>query len=81
VSDGAELLQARGTSNSCASTERLRAREAECNLRKLDLSREQAETVERISRSLVDELVHGRPIAKVTAIIERTGESAVGREA
>ena len=49
-------------------------------MRKLDLSREQAEAVERLSRSLVDELVHG-PVAKVTAISERTGESAVCREA
>jgi len=48
-------------------------------LRKLDLSREQAEAVERVSRSLVDELVHG-PIAKVTAIMERTGQSATGRK-
>jgi hypothetical protein len=49
-------------------------------LRKLDLSREQAEAVECLSRSLVDELVRG-PIAKVTAIMERTGVSAAGREA
>ena len=49
-------------------------------MRKLDLSREQAEAVECLSRSLVDELVRG-PIAKVTAISERTGESAAGREA
>ena len=80
VSDGAMLLKARGTSNSLASTECVCAREAERNLRTLDLSREQAETVERMSRSLVDELVHG-PIAMVTAIIERTGESAVCRKA
>ena len=80
ASDGANLLKARRTSNSFASTERVCAREAERNLRTLDLSREQAETVERVSRSLVDELVHGR-IAMVTAIMERTGESAVCREA
>ncbi|HET6661325.1 MAG TPA: hypothetical protein VFH16_15535 [Rubrobacter sp.] len=70
----------RGTSNSCASADRLRARETARVLRKLDLSREQAEAVERLSRSLVDELVRG-PIAKITAISKRAGESAVGREA
>ena len=80
VSDGAMLLKARGTSNSCASADRVRARETERVLRKLDLSREQAEAVECLSRSLVDELVRG-PIAKVTAIMERTGVSAAGREA
>jgi glutamyl-tRNA reductase len=70
----------RGTSNSCASADRLRARETARVLRKLDLSREQAEAVERLSRSLVDELVRG-PIAKITAISKRAGESAVGRVA
>jgi Glutamyl-tRNAGlu reductase, dimerisation domain len=80
VSDGAMLLKARGTSNSCASADRVRARETERVLRKLDLSREQAEAVECLSRSLVEKLVRG-PIAKVTAIMERTGASAGGREA
>ena len=80
VSDGAMLLKARGTSNSCASADRVRARETERVLRKLDLSREQAEAVECLSRSLVEKLVHG-PIAKVTAVMERTGASAAGREA
>jgi Glutamyl-tRNAGlu reductase, dimerisation domain len=80
VSDGAKLPMSRGTSNSCASADRLRARETARVLRKLDLSREQAEAVERLSRSLVDELVRG-PIAKITAISKRAGESAVGREA
>jgi hypothetical protein len=80
ASDGAKLLKARRTSYSLASTERVCAREAERNLRTLDLSREQAETVERISHSLVDELVHGR-IEMVTTIIEITGESAVCRKA
>jgi glutamyl-tRNA reductase len=80
ASDGAKLLKARGSSNSLASTERVCARETARVLRKLDLSREQAEAVECLSRSLVDELVRG-PIAKVTAISERTGESAAGREA
>ena len=80
VSDGAMLLKARGTSNSCASADCVRARETERVLRKLDLSREQAEAVECLSRSLVEKLVHG-PIAKVTAIMERTGVSAAGREA
>jgi glutamyl-tRNA reductase len=74
------LLMARGTSNSCASADRVRARETERTLRKLDLAREQAEAVDCLSRSLVDELVRG-PIAKVTAIMERTGVSAAGREA
>jgi glutamyl-tRNA reductase len=60
--------------------ERVRARETERVLRKFDLSREQAKAVERVSRSLVDNLLHA-PIAKVTAIFERTGESAAGREA
>ena len=67
------------TPNWRASAERARARETERVLRKLDLSREQAEAVERLSRSLVENLLHG-PIAEVTAIIERTGESAAGRE-
>jgi hypothetical protein len=80
VGDGAMLLKARGISNSCASADRVRARETERVLRKLDLSREQAEAVECLSRSLVEKLVHG-PIAKVTAIMERTGVSAAGREA
>ena len=80
VSDGAKILKARGTSNSYASVEHVRAREIARVLRKLDLSREQAGAVECLSRSLVDELVRG-PIAKVTAISERTGESATGREA
>ena len=44
-------------------------------MRKLDLSREQAEVVERLSHSLVEKLVDG-PIAKLTAIIERTDQSA-----
>ena len=68
------------TPNWCPSAERVRARETERLLRKLDLSREQSEAVERVSRSLVEELVHG-PIAEVTAIIEGTGESSAGREA
>ncbi len=80
MSDGVKLHQARGTLNLRASVESVRARETERVLRKLDLSREQAEAVERVSRSLVDNLLHG-PIAKVTAIIEGTGESAAGREA
>jgi glutamyl-tRNA reductase len=80
VSDGAKLLKARGTSNSFASAEHVRARETARVLRKLDLSREQAETVERVSRSPVDELVHAR-IEVVTAISERTGESTACREA
>jgi hypothetical protein len=65
---------------SCASAELVRARETERVLRKLVLSRDQAEDVERVCRSLVEKLVHG-PIAKVAAIIERAGESAAGREA
>jgi hypothetical protein len=80
ASDAAKLLKARGTSNSFAGTESACACEAERNLRTLDLSREQAETVERICRWLVDELVHGR-IEMVTTIIEITGESAVCRKA
>ena len=80
ASDGAKLLKARGTSNSFAGTESACACEAERNLRTLHLSREQAETVERVSRSPVDELVHAR-IEVVTAISERTGESTACREA
>ena len=64
----------------CASAERVRARETERVLRKLDLAREQEEVVERLSRSLVEKLIQG-PIEKVTAIIETTGESVAGREA
>jgi glutamyl-tRNA reductase len=80
VSEGVKLHQARGTLNSRASVESVRARETERVLRKLDLAPEQAEAIERVSRSLVDELVHG-PIAKVTAIINSTGESTAGGEA
>ena len=64
----------------CASAERVRARETERVLRKLDLAREQEEVVERLSRSLVEKLIKG-PIEKATAIIETTGESVAGREA
>ena len=74
------LRQARGTSNWCANAERVRASETERVLRKLDLSREQTVTVERVTHSLVEKLVHG-PIAKVTPIIEIAGESSAGREA
>jgi glutamyl-tRNA reductase len=80
VSEGVKLHQARGTPNSRASIESVRARETERVLRKLDLTPEQAEAIERVSRSLVDELVHG-PIANVATVIERMGESAAGREA
>ena len=79
VSDGAKLPMSRGTSNSCASADRLRARDS-TRLEEAGPLREQAEAVERLSRSLVDELVRG-PIAKITAISKRAGESAVGREA
>jgi glutamyl-tRNA reductase len=72
--------QARETPISRTSIESVRARETERVLRTLDLAPEQAEVVERVSRSLVDELVRG-PIAKVATVIERTGESAAGREA
>jgi glutamyl-tRNA reductase len=67
------------TPNWTASAERVRARETERVLRKLDLSPEQAEAVERLSLTLVENLVIG-PIANVTAITERTGESAASRE-
>ena len=78
MSGGTKLRQARGTPNWCASAdsaERVRLRETERLLRKLDLSREQAEVVERLSHSLVEKLDDG-PITKVTAIIERTDQSA-----
>ena len=68
------------TPNWCASAERVRARETERLLRKLDLSPEQADAVEHVSRSLVEKLVHG-PIAKVAAITERMSETAAGKEA
>ncbi len=80
MSEGVRLHQARGTLTSRASVESVRARETERTLRRLDLTPEQAEAVERVSRLLVDELIHG-PIAKVATIIETTGESAAGREA
>ncbi len=80
MSEGVRLHQAWGTLNSRASIESVRASETERVLRKLDLTPEQAEAVERVSRSLVDELVHG-PIANVATVIERMGESAASKEA
>jgi glutamyl-tRNA reductase len=73
MSDEVKLHQAQGTPMSRASVESIRARETERVLRKFDLAPEQAEAVERVSRSLVDNLLHG-PIAKVTANIERMSE-------
>ena len=67
------------TSNSLSDTERIRARETERVLRKLDLSREQAEAVEHLSQSLVNRLIHG-PIAGVAAVFERASRSVAGKE-
>ncbi len=80
VSGIAKPTQARGEPNSRDSIECIRARETERVLRKLDFSQEQAEAVERLSRSLVDQLVCG-PIAGTAAIIEATSKPAAGGEA
>lgn len=80
VSGRAKRPQARGRPNSLDGTERIRAHETERVLRKLDLSRKQAQAVERLTSSLVDELVHG-PITRITAIIQATSKSAAGGEA
>ena len=58
-------------------SERIRSRETERVLRKLDLSGEQAEAVEHLSRSLVDELIYG-PITKVIDTVEETSNSVTG---
>lgn len=58
-------------------SERIRSRETERVLRKLDLSGEQAEAVEHLSRSLVNELIHG-PITKVIDTVEETSNSVTG---
>lgn len=60
-------------------SERIRSRETERVLRKLDLSGEQAEAVEHLSRSLVDELIYG-PITKVIDTVEETSNSVTGAE-
>lgn len=60
---------ARGRSALREDPERIRSLEVERVLRKLDLSGEQAEAVKHLSRSLVDELIHG-PITKVIDIVE-----------
>jgi len=57
--------------------ERIRSRESERVLKKLALSGEQAEAVEHLSRSLLDELIHG-PITKVIDIVEGTSNSVAG---
>jgi glutamyl-tRNA reductase len=59
--------------------ERVRAREAERVLRKLGLSGERAEAVERLSRSLVDGLTNG-PIARITTFVEGTSRSTTDGE-
>jgi glutamyl-tRNA reductase len=43
----------------------------------LDLSGKQAEAVEHLSRSLVNELIHG-PITKVIDTVEETSNSVTG---
>jgi glutamyl-tRNA reductase len=61
-------------------TERVRARETERLLRKLDLSGERAEDVERLSRSLVVGLANG-PIARIATFVEGTSRSTTDGEA
>ena len=80
VSGRAKRPQARGRPITLDGTERIRARETERVLRKLDLSRKQAQAVERLTSSLADELVHG-PITRITVIIQATSESAAGGDA
>jgi glutamyl-tRNA reductase len=60
-------------------TERMRARETERVLRKLNLSLTQAQAVERFSCALVDRLIHG-PIARVASIIEGTSRSTAAEK-
>jgi glutamyl-tRNA reductase len=66
-------------SSSHDGTERIRVRETERVLRRLDLSREQAQAVERLANSVADQLVHG-PIARINTIIEGTSRPPTGRE-
>ena len=80
VSGKAKRPHARGRPNSLDGAERIRAHETERVLRKLDLSREQAQVVEHLTSSLADELVHG-PITRINAIIQATSKSAAGGEA
>lgn len=68
---------ARGLSALRKDPERIRSRESERVLKKLALSGEQAEAVEHLSRSLLDELIHG-PITKVIDIVEGTSNSVAG---
>ena len=80
VSGKAKRPQSWGRTNSRDGAECIRARETERVLRKLGLSREQAQVVERLTSSLADELVHG-PITRITAIIQAISKSAAGGEA
>ncbi len=77
VSGKAKRPQSRGRTNSRDGAECIRARETERVLRKLGLSREQAQVVERLTSSLANELVHG-PITRINAIIQAISKSAAG---
>ncbi len=79
VSGKAKRPRSRGRTNSRDGAECIRARETERVLRKLGLSREQAQAVQRLTSKLVDELVHG-PITTITAIIQAISKSAAGGE-
>jgi hypothetical protein len=57
------------------SAEQIRRHEVSRALKKVDLSPEKEEVIERLSRSLVGELLHG-PISKVMARVE--GEISFG---
>jgi predicted Zn-dependent protease len=55
--------------DSAYSVEAIRAHEVRCLVGKLSLSPEQREAIENLSRSLVEELVHG-PMAKMIAFVQ-----------
>ena len=59
------------------SAEQIRRHEVSRALKKVDLSSEEEEVIERLSRSLVGKLLHG-PISKVMARVE-VEFSSVGR--
>jgi glutamyl-tRNA reductase len=57
------------------SVEDIRAHEVRRLLNRLSLSPKQRETIENLSHSLVEELVHG-PIAETVALVQLPSESA-----
>lgn len=69
VIGGAEHGRAWVTTDPCESAEIIVARAAARITRRLDLSREQEEAIERFTGSLLDALVRG-PIARINLVVE-----------